>query len=154
MGHEQTAHPGTTPSDFLRHALSPSLKSPGLCAFPSVETLWRNGACSPACGDAGYMGMRSPSNTKKPHWPSIPFATNRITSISRACQKPSASRPPIAHRKADSGNWMRRYGTWPNGSLIMLPEDDGENRACIFSLHYLKSRKARKRNAEASSRIF
>jgi hypothetical protein len=74
----------------------------------------------------------------------IPFATNRITSISRACQKPSASRPPIAHRKADSGNWMRRYGTWLNGSLIMLPEDDGENRACIFSLHYLKSRKARK----------
>lgn len=39
---------------------------------------------------------------------------------------------------------MRRYGTWLNGSLIMLPEDDGENRACIFSLHYLKSRKARK----------
>ena len=68
MGHEQTAHPGTTPSDFLRHALSPSLESPGLCAFPPVETLWRNGACSPACGDAGCMGMRSPSNTKKPHW--------------------------------------------------------------------------------------
>src|SRR2546421_10314296 len=51
MGHEQTAHPGTTAPDFLRDALSPSIESSRLCPFSPLETLWRGVARPPTCSD-------------------------------------------------------------------------------------------------------
>src|SRR6266702_5816659 len=48
LGHQQTPHAGTITSDFLCDALSPPLGSAGLCAFSSLETLWRRNTGSPS----------------------------------------------------------------------------------------------------------
>jgi hypothetical protein len=57
---------------------------------------------------------------------------------------------PIAHHRAISQSWMTPCGIWPNVSLIMLPEGDGENRASTFSPHSWKSHKARSQQREAA----
>jgi len=100
----------------------------------------------------GCMGMRSLSNTKRSHWRNIPSVISRITSISKRCRKPNASRRLITHRKASFGNSMRRCGV-SQTSPRLLPENNGENRPGIFSLLCLKSHKTCKRNAEASLHI-
>ena len=88
---------------------------------------------------SGCMAMCSPSNMRRRHWLSIPFATNQTKNTSKRSRRRSVSRPPIARRKGGCGNWMTRCGPSPNGSPIMLLANEDGKRARLFNSHCSKS---------------
>jgi hypothetical protein len=102
-----------------------------LCRYSLPSSESDASVCPPArtCAGSGCMVMRSPSNTRKLHWLSTPFAINQIKSTSKRCQRPDDLKHPTAHCKDGCGNWMRPCGTEPSGSPTTHPRCETAKKA-------------------------
>src|SRR6266566_3429783 len=93
------------------------------------------------------MVTHSPSNTRKLHWLSTPFAINQITSTSKRCQRPDDLKHPTAHCKEGCGNWMRPYGISPGGFLTTLLGENDETSPYRRNYHCRKIRQQLRSNS-------